>query len=197
MFSFQHKFIFIHIPKTGGNSIQNVLASYSDDQIVCNNSRQDGKEMFEVANDRNNLTKHSRLLDYNNELSEEFMNEAFIFTCIRNPWERMISYYFSPHRGEKAWSKKNFVATLDEVCSSEYYLIQASKKLEIKYIRFERLASDFKKICLSLGIACDQFPHRNKSNHSNYQKYYDAELIEMVAEKSAFEISKFGYSFSN
>ena len=34
MISHKHKFIFVHAPKTAGNSIQNLLQSYSEDIIV-------------------------------------------------------------------------------------------------------------------------------------------------------------------
>jgi len=34
MISIKHNFIFIHVPKTAGNSFQNILKNYSEDKIV-------------------------------------------------------------------------------------------------------------------------------------------------------------------
>ena len=39
--------LFLHIPKTAGNSIQNILRDYSEDEIVARGG-QDGLERFEV-----------------------------------------------------------------------------------------------------------------------------------------------------
>jgi len=51
MISLKYGFIFIHIPKTAGNSIQNVLKLYSEDKIVCTAPYQDGVERFELRSD--------------------------------------------------------------------------------------------------------------------------------------------------
>ena len=42
----QKKFLFIQITKTAGNSIQNVLKHYYEDEIVCLKPLQDGVERF-------------------------------------------------------------------------------------------------------------------------------------------------------
>lgn len=198
MLSIKHKFIFIHIPKTGGNSIHNALRPFSEDQVVCKSGVQDGIERFEATHSPYNVSKHSTLSDYLAELPAPLFDDCRVFTCIRNPWERMISYYFSPHRQVSKWSRQSFVEMLiNETKNSEYYLLDRQKKLheKINYIRFEQLSADFKKICRSLNIKQTHLPHYNTSAHERYSRYYDSELIQMVAQKSRLEIEIFGYEF--
>ena len=199
MLSIKHKFIFIHIPKTGGNSIHNALRSFSEDQVVCKSGIQDGIERFEIRHSPySSISKHSTLREYLNELPAPFLDSCKIFTCIRNPWERMISYYFSPHRRVTSWCRNSFIEMLaNEIRNSEHYLINRQNVVdkEIHYLRFERLSIDFVKICKSLDIAEAQLPHYNASVHDDYRQYYDQELIQLVAQRSRFEVEVLGYEF--
>lgn len=61
--------IFVHVPKTGGTSIAEWLTTN------CN-----GKKGRRV---------HHPL----SELKKEFNKDAFSFTVVRNPWDRLLSYY--------------------------------------------------------------------------------------------------------
>lgn len=123
MLSIQKKFLFIHIPKTAGNSIQNVLKYYSEDKIVCLNSLQDGVERFEVRNQNfPNIHKHSSLLDYYQVLPPDVFHSLDKFAVIRNPWERMISFFFSPHRQTQNWNRDEFIDLLEKVPTMFDYL---------------------------------------------------------------------------
>jgi len=62
--SIQKKFIFIHVPKTGGNSLQKVLKVYSEDVLTTNGKYQDGIERFGVTNVKYKTKKHSPLSYY-------------------------------------------------------------------------------------------------------------------------------------
>ena len=74
MISHKHKFIFIHIPRTGGTSIESQF-NYNGDL--------DGK-------------KHWRLNDFKNDLTNNQFNGYFKFSFIRNPWDITISKFLSP-----------------------------------------------------------------------------------------------------
>ena len=196
MLSENNRFLFVHIPKTGGNSIQNILAPLAEDRIVCNTPLQDGTERFELVNDRYPFSKHSTIREYYRWLPDYVFEQLRIFTCIRNPWDRMISYYFSPHRQVSEWSRDAFIDMLNGVENTEHYL-HNDYQLDISYLRFERLDHDFKTICRELDIRYTPLPHRNKSRHHNYPEYYDDELVEMVKLKSLFEINTFNYQFGD
>ncbi|ABG50804.1 hypothetical protein Tery_1520 [Trichodesmium erythraeum IMS101] len=64
-------------------------------------------------------------------------------------------------------------------------------------MRFESLENDFKKLSQILQLENFQLPIRNKSNREEYWKYYDSELVDMVAHKYAVEIEYVGYFFVN
>jgi hypothetical protein len=99
MISLSHGFLFIHIPKTAGNAIQNVLKQYSEETIVTIAPYQDRVERFEVRSGEYEIRKHSGLAEYQSRLGKSVTDQLFKFTCVRNPWERAISFFFSPHRG--------------------------------------------------------------------------------------------------
>lgn len=200
MLSIEKKFLFVHIPKTAGNSIQNILKHYSEDKIVCFNSLQDGVERFEVRNKNfPSIHKHSSLLDYYQVLSPDVFHSIYKFAVIRNPWERMISYFFSPHRQTQNWNRDEFINLLEKVPTMFYYLNTyglPSSKPEVNFVmRFENLENDFRKVSQILELENFQLPIRNKSNREDYWKYYDSELVDMVANKYAAEIDYAGYSF--
>ncbi|NES77970.1 MULTISPECIES: hypothetical protein [Okeania] len=79
-----------------------------------------------------------------------------------------------------------------------YYLnthgLQSSKP-EVNFVMgFESLENDFRKVSQILELENFQLPVRNKSNREDYWKYYDSELVDMVAHKYAAEIEYAGYS---
>lgn len=70
MISHEKKFIFLHIPKTAGTSVGTML--YRNLDIY------EPYQGFGIHHD---------------DLTEEILQEYFVFTFVRNPWERLYSQY--------------------------------------------------------------------------------------------------------
>jgi hypothetical protein len=199
MISFEKQFLFVHIPKTGGNSIQSVLVPWSEDEIVRARPGQDGVERFAVSNPKYKLKKHSRLAEYRDALGGKQFERLYKFTCVRNPWERMVSYYFTPGQ-RKEWDPKAFKRMISESSSTADYLRldpgEADPFRNVdRILRFENLAEEFASVCADVGIPPTPLPNYNKSERDHYSKYYDKELRDLVGERFADEIARFGYTF--
>jgi hypothetical protein len=200
MISFQKRFLFVHIPKTAGNSIQSVLRDYSEDQLVALRKEQDGLERFGLRNPKYKFKKHSTLAEYRAALGEAEFGSLYKFTCVRNPWDRMVSYYFTPTQKAEAWDRKKFRKIISNAVSvADYLRLNQGEKDPFgnvdSIMRFENLADDFSVVCAALDISPTILPQYNRSNREHYSKYYDKELRELVRARFAAEIERFGYTF--
>jgi hypothetical protein len=200
MISFQKRFLFVHIPKTAGNSIQSILRDYSEDELVALRSEQDGIERFGLRNPNYKIKKHSTLAEYRDALGEMTFGDLYKFTCVRNPWDRMVSYYFTPTQNAAAWDRKKFRKIIVKAPPVAEYLRLNERDnnpfQNVNYIiRFENLVNDFRTVCRALGISPTTLPQYNRSNREHYSKYYDEELRGLVRTRFAAEIERFGYTF--
>lgn len=204
MLSTDRKFLFVHVPKTGGNSIQNVLRRYSDDHIVTVAAHQDGIERFEVRSSAYRTHKHSTLAEYRREYGPDLFARLFKFACVRNPWDRVVSFYFSPHRGQVEWNRGDFVRFISTVQPVAHFLTtevnsapslaDAVKNLDL-VLRFENLQAEFDQMCRLVGLQTQTLPVRNQSRREGYRRYFDAETVAAVAARFHEEIALFGYSY--
>ncbi len=200
MISFQKRFLFVHIPKTAGNSIQSILRDYSEDELVALRGEQDGIERFGLRNPKYEIKKHSTLAEYKAALGEVQFGDLYKFTCVRNPWDRMVSYYFTPTQSPEAWDRKKFRRIISKAVSvADYLRLDQGKEDPFSNVdhimRFEYLADDFRTVCGTLGISRTTLPRYNRSSREHYSKYYDDELRELVCARFAAEIERFGYIF--
>jgi hypothetical protein len=195
MISLRRGFLFIHVPKTGGNSLQSVLAPHSDDRVTAS-GHQDGRERFEVRGP-NTKEKHATMAEYARRLGAADFERLFKFACVRDPLTRIMSFYFSPHRwyrqrgqswvqDEPVWSRQDFIALLPKVQPMVHYL---SGPLD-DVIRFESFVSDAERVLGKLKIKAD-IPHLNSGPVGDYERHYDAELKALVRERFAPDFAAF------
>ena len=74
--SLQKRFLFVHIPKTAGNSIQSVLRDYSKDQLVALRKEQDGIEALQDYAIQITRSRNTRRFTGNDALSDERFSES-------------------------------------------------------------------------------------------------------------------------
>lgn len=202
MISTKYKFIYIHIPRTGGNSIQAALEPYADDELrfrksvgnVVNDDSLQGLDVFNMRLGFNTPDhKHATINDYYSKLGDEIYS-YYIFTSIRNPWDRVISQTAFLTPGGLSTSK----LSISEFCfpnSMMSYLSINGKILINDVIRFEYLTDDFSRICKKLNIACNHIEHKNQSIRSIYTDYYTPETRDAVQNRFVCDIEQFKYSF--
>jgi len=200
--SVAHSFLFIHVPKTAGNSIHRALLPFSEDRIVLMGDHQDGVNRFEIRSPTLEMHKHLTLAEYRTRLPESEFNRFFKFCGIRNPWDRCVSYFFSPHRGTVDWSPEAFQKFIEtEILPTDHYVRLSKDDAEPfdnvdAVLRFEHLQEDFVSICTLIGVSAQHLPKVNSGMHSDYREYYTrTKLIDLVAEKFRWEIERFGYNF--
>lgn len=202
MLSLSHNFLFVHVPRTAGNSLQNILSRYSDDEIQIIGKWQDGVEQFAVMSSRYDTRKHSSLGFYARTYGDELFRRLFTFCCVRNPWERCVSHFL--WRGVRQWDRTAFLQFVEHrVMPLRFYVDtrdDATRSLGAcidalgAVVRFEALQQDFDAVCVRVGIPIERIPHRNASSLGNYANYYDAKSADVVRARFAEEIEYFGYS---
>lgn len=87
MISHKHKFIFIHIPKTAGTSIEEALRDESCQLLP--NEWDHGR----ISHTPLNYLTLQELVDYG-LLTPAQLKSYFKFCFVRNPWDRLISEIF-------------------------------------------------------------------------------------------------------
>lgn len=166
MISTDHRFIFLHVPKTGGNALQTLLLPLSDDRMVTAGA-QDGVNSFGI---RGPITpyKHATLQDYADKLGDKLSSYRVIVT-LRPPFERMISLYFSPHRwlSEKpVWNQTSFLKMVrSSAATADFLRVDGRIYTPDFVLRFGSLAHEFAKAAaaLELPLAASDLPLRNPS----------------------------------
>jgi hypothetical protein len=94
--SHARRYIFVHAPKTGGTSMTLALeARAKADDIIIGDTPKAKKRRKRLADltSAGRLWKHSTLRDIDGIVDACAMQDYFVFTMVRNPCDRMVSYY--------------------------------------------------------------------------------------------------------
>jgi hypothetical protein len=84
MYSHDHKFIYVHIPKSAGTFIKHYLLSNIEEGYKENQNQQDYDEKYHVTCERSLSAIAQEVPEY---------EEYFKFTVVRNPFDRVVSMF--------------------------------------------------------------------------------------------------------
>lgn len=203
MLSHSKKFIFIHHYKVAGSSISNVLARYEPHYWTRAILRKVGVTKYYPT--LANFYQHASALEVRELVPEIVFDSYYKFSFVRNPWDWQVSLY-SYMRQVKAHFQHDLVKnlTFDEYIDWRIHrdLVLQSERIAdgqgnilMDFVgRFENLEADFSEISEKLGIEM-RLPHKNRSNHSSYQKYYTDKSAQLVKEAFEEDIALFNYEF--
>ena len=210
----KRRYIFVHIPKTGGTALTLALEARAaaDDLIIGDTPKAVARRAkLRSLGLPQKLGKHATLADLDGVIGPDEWDGFFCFTLVRNPWDRLISYYhwlraqkfdhlavhlaqtheFSGflHHPNTILAQKNWPA--------HAYMRDGLGRLHAQlFVRLEHLAQDIAPLEAHLGFGLMPLARHNASSREkDYRRYYSDADAALVADICAADIAQFGYRF--
>jgi len=208
-----YKLIFVHIPKTGGSSIEHALAESLGIELDVT---VDDKDLFTGWDDENYIWRQHATIEEVNNLYEGELNDYKSVAFTRNSWSRAVSDFLWLSRElnisegvfvDYLTGEGKFKEALDcnNKQSSRRYdhvqpqsdFININNQPVVDYIgSFENIQHDFDVLCELIGVGVVELPHHKKSEYDKeYVDYYNEQTKQIVADMYEEDIKMFNYEF--
>jgi hypothetical protein len=185
-YRYVYPFVFIHINKTGGSSIEQAL-----------------RIPFEHKTAREKIA----------EIGRRAWDRKTTFAVVRNPWDKVVSHFHyrvqtnQTGLGDGGISFEDWVGAAYRDRDPAYldtpimfspqrdWLVDASDEVAVdRVLRFESLEADFGSLMDELGRDAT-LPHLKASSRRSYREYYDDATADIVRRVFAPDLELFGYEF--
>jgi Sulfotransferase family len=208
------RYAFIHIPKTGGTALSLALEARAmkDDILIGDTpkarARRGRLAGLQVAG---RLWKHSTLADIDGLITPDELSDFFILTLVRNPWDRIVSYYIwlrtqaFDHPAVALAKGMDFSGFLNHphtqagltAWPARAYLTDAGGQDRGRlYARLEHLEADLAPFEAHLGFRVTPLSRTNASDRApDWRGFYSDADAALIGRLCAGDIARFGYRF--
>lgn len=207
------RFIFVHIPKTGGTALSLALEARAmkDDILLGDTPKARArKARLHGLKAAGRLWKHSTLADIAGLVTDEEIASFFTVALVRNPWDRAVSYY----HWLRTQSFAHPAVGLAKAHDFSGFLNHAQTRMALQlwpygaymrnakgddcarlYARLEVLTDDLAPFEAHLGFRL-AIGRVNASDRSrDWRPYFSDADAALIASLCAEDIDRFGYGF--
>lgn len=203
MLSPVHQTIFVHVPKTAGQSIEMVFlqdlgldwATRAPLLLRPNEDRQRGPERL----------GHLFAWEYTEcrHVSPEDFDRFFRFSVVRNPYDRAVSEY-NYRKKPDTKTIRDFMSLIPDdthddrwrhMCPQHYFLMDAAREAMMvdEVLKFETLQQDWPRICEKIFGRPRTLLHQNRSKPLMRREDLSKEDIDFIGETYRRDFELFGY----
>jgi len=220
MISSKYHCIYIHIPKTAGTSVETSFGVHGERRKRGAQDHRSIRNLHDAVWPpvRGAESVEGWLRFFNQRIkgrmhgfefvTKDQMDTYFKFAFVRNPWDRVYSWYRNVMRDELHQKELSisgdssfpeFVQNHLDVWALKpqlSWITDEKGEIAIDYIgKFETLEDDYRFICEKVGKPAEELPKALHYGTASYREAYDSSTKALVAEKYAEEIQHLGYSF--
>lgn len=209
------RYLFIHIPKTGGTSLALALEdrAMKDDIMLGDTPKaRNRRGRVKGVETRGRLWKHSTLADLDGLVSPDELDDLMIFALVRNPWARVVSYYHWLQRQsfdhpavriarDMAFSPflhHPLIGQSFRASPARHYVTDATgRERDALFLRLEHFEEDAGPLFDHLGFRFSLPQENATGTGADYRRFYSESDSTLLQTLCAEDIARFGYRFGD